>query len=88
MGLYLRDVLTFRLYEQIPEDVRKNYCSIWKGLVLQDDDLIKSHCDQLGIENYKLFAILIAMRSYDGYRKNNKTYTLFQCGSGNDIQNV
>jgi len=58
-------LLDHGLYYEIPEEFRKNYCVLWKALILNDQETIKNYCDNLGITNHKLYASLLLLQQYD-----------------------
>lgn len=59
-------ILDHGLYLQLPNDFRRNYCQLYKALVLRDESDVKKYCHAMGIEDWQLFSTLILMRSYDG----------------------
>ncbi len=60
-------LLDHGLYKELSDEFRREYCELWKAMILQDDIAVKKYCHELGIENYKLFAEFVLMRNYEGY---------------------
>jgi aarF domain-containing kinase len=61
-------LLDHGLYRELPETFRRNYCAMWKALVMRDDAALKRHSHALGVDNWELFAVLLLMRPYRGSR--------------------
>lgn len=59
-------LLDHGLYKELTDDFRREYCELWKAMILQDDDAVQRYCKDLGIDNYKLFAEFVLMRNYEG----------------------
>jgi aarF domain-containing kinase len=59
-------ILDHGLYREMSDEVRQTYCRIWKALVLKDDEQLQKYCAQMGVEDYKTYALVVMMRAYDG----------------------
>jgi len=60
-------LLDHGLCKELTDSFRVSYCELWKNLILQNDEKVKQYCEQIGVprEDYKLFAELVLMRSYE-----------------------
>lgn len=59
-------LLDHGLYREVSNDVRLNYCKLWKALVMRDDERVKEYSKALGIESdWELFALIVLMRPYN-----------------------
>src|SRR5690606_36094584 len=57
-------LLDHGLYKELPEDIRINYCHLWKAMVLRDYKKIKYYSSKLGVNNHhELFAAMITYRA-------------------------
>lgn len=59
------------LYRNLDEDFRKNYILFWRGMFIQDKELIKQSCKNLRIENYELFCSVVTNKRYDQIMNKN-----------------
>eukprot|EP00808_Paulinella_micropora_P010219 g54933.t1 len=57
-------LLDHGLYRELREDVRLNYCKLWRALVLRDYKECEFYSRQLGVENWEMFAMMVLMRPY------------------------
>lgn len=48
------------LYQHVPEDERKALGNMWKAVVLRDHSEMKKYSLQLGVEDYEIFAEILA----------------------------
>ncbi|KAF0981425.1 hypothetical protein FDP41_012082 [Naegleria fowleri] len=53
------------LYQKLSHDFSVNFGRFWRALVLKDNVFVKKYCQDLGIEDYQLYASIILMRGYD-----------------------
>jgi len=47
------------------EEIRISYNQLWRGILSQDEDLIRSSSKSLGVDLYDLFAGMVADRKYE-----------------------
>lgn len=65
-------LLDHGLYREIPENVRLNYCHLWKALVLRDFEEIKYYSKELGAgDYYEIFAAMLTHRTPTKYVYNS-----------------
>lgn len=62
-------LLDHGLYREISDAVRYNYAGFWKAAILKDDQQAAEFAKKMGIDDWKLFAVLVLMRSYEGATK-------------------
>lgn len=56
-------LLDHGLYKELNEDLRLNYCHLWKAMILRNYDEIKYYCAQMGINNHhELFSAMLTHR--------------------------
>ncbi|KAG2373125.1 hypothetical protein C9374_012857 [Naegleria lovaniensis] len=58
-------LLDHGLYQHLSHDFTINFAKFWRALVLNDNVFVKTYCQDLGIEDYQLYASIILMRGYD-----------------------
>jgi len=58
-------LLDHGLYKELSEELRINYCHLWKAMILKNDEDVIKYCAKLGITtNWELFATSLLMRNY------------------------
>lgn len=62
-------ILDHGLYKELSEQTRVDYCRLWRALIMQDDDQVRSLIHRLGVsdEYWPLFAMAVLMRPYKGF---------------------
>lgn len=56
-------LLDHGLYKELSEDLRINYCHLWKAMILRDYSKIKYYSSKLGVNNHhELFAAMLTYR--------------------------
>ncbi|XP_013787107.1 uncharacterized aarF domain-containing protein kinase 5-like [Limulus polyphemus] len=55
-------LLDHGLYEYLPEENRISLCKLWKAIVLNNHDEMKSYCEELGVKDYYLFCEILMQR--------------------------
>jgi len=60
-------LLDHGLYKYLPRPIRQSYCRLWKGILKQDEDMIKHAVHEMGIDSvlYRLFAGMVTAKSWD-----------------------
>ena len=61
-------LLDHGLYAEIGDEFRKQFATFWKHVVLGDDEVVKSICDEWGVRHHKLFSSLMLLQNYDAVR--------------------
>lgn len=65
-------LLDHGLYRELPEDVRLNYCHLWKALVMRNPEEIKQYAQQLGAgDYYEILAVMLTYRTTTRYARCN-----------------
>eukprot|EP01080_Neovahlkampfia_damariscottae_P005818 gene5818-9641_t len=59
-------IIDHGLYQILTPSVRESWCKIWKSFVAQDTPTLEAEVRKLGVQDVKLFCILVLMRNYDG----------------------
>nr|CAG4710374.1 unnamed protein product [Naegleria fowleri] len=65
-------LLDHGLYKEFTEDFRVGYAKFVKSVVMNDEKGMKEYCDSLGVKDYKLYASLLMMQSYDSLDEGEK----------------
>ncbi|PRP83123.1 ABC1 family protein [Planoprotostelium fungivorum] len=65
-------LLDHGLYMQESETFRKQYCSLWKAILLMDFDAVGDICRQWGMDDPEIMAMITLQRPYQLRRKPNK----------------
>ncbi|XP_065571015.1 uncharacterized aarF domain-containing protein kinase 5-like isoform X2 [Artemia franciscana] len=55
-------LLDHGLYEELPSQVRKMLCSLWKSIVLNDHKGMRKYSAQLGVPDHNIFAEMLLQR--------------------------
>eukprot|EP00761_Pharyngomonas_kirbyi_P002876 gb/GECH01002880.1/.p1 GENE.gb/GECH01002880.1/~~gb/GECH01002880.1/.p1 ORF type:complete len:712 (+),score=85.24 gb/GECH01002880.1/:1-2136(+) len=58
-------ILDHGLYKELSHQFRQEYAEFWEAVVLKNERIMADYCRKLGIHNYKLYASMIMMQSYD-----------------------
>ncbi|KAG2386443.1 hypothetical protein C9374_002187 [Naegleria lovaniensis] len=65
-------LLDHGLYKEFTEEFRLGYAKFVKSVVMNDEQGMKAYCDSLGVTDYKLYASLLMMQSYDSLDEGEK----------------
>lgn len=66
-------ILDHGIYKILDKPTRINYTKLWKGILMQEEELIEEAARLLGAGNdYKLFASMITQRTYEDIMKDEK----------------
>jgi len=58
-------LLDHGLYQELTEDVRINYCYLWKGILTQNESIMKEAATKLGVgEFYPLLAAMVSRKEF------------------------
>lgn len=69
-------LLDHGLYRELSEDFRKNYCHLWKALVLRDEEKIVDYCSRLGAGRFAdLFSIMLTLRPAGNKKRLNSKFS-------------
>eukprot|EP00002_Diphylleia_rotans_P030119 TRINITY_DN6172_c0_g1_i4.p1 TRINITY_DN6172_c0_g1~~TRINITY_DN6172_c0_g1_i4.p1 ORF type:complete len:436 (+),score=66.62 TRINITY_DN6172_c0_g1_i4:49-1356(+) len=61
-------LLDHGLYRTMDDEFRIDYCTLWKSLILRDQETAIRICNKFGIlEYFKVFTVMITGRDYDEY---------------------
>lgn len=58
-------ILDHGIYTTLPEDTRLSYTKLWRGILSQDEPMIKEASKELGADFYELFTAIIVNRTFD-----------------------
>jgi len=58
-------ILDHGIYTELPHDTRISYTKLWRGILSQDEQVIKEASKELGADFYELFTAIIVNRTYD-----------------------
>jgi aarF domain-containing kinase len=65
-------ILDHGIYTDLPENTRLSYTKLWRGILSQDEQMIRESSKELGADFYELFAAIIVNRTYDDIMKKEK----------------
>jgi aarF domain-containing kinase len=65
-------ILDHGIYTELPEATRLAYTKLWRGILSQDEPMIRESAKELGADFYELFAAIIVNRTYDDIMKKEK----------------
>lgn len=66
-------ILDHGIYTVLPEETRLSYTKLWRGILSQDEKMIKSASQELGADFYELFTAMIVNRTFDDIMDKEKT---------------
>lgn len=66
-------ILDHGIYTTLPEDTRHSYTKLWRGILSQDEPMIKESSKELGADFYELFTAIIVNRTFDDVMNKDKT---------------
>jgi aarF domain-containing kinase len=65
-------ILDHGIYTQLPTETRLSYTKLWRGILSQDEPMIRESAKELGADFYELFAAIIVNRTFDDIMKKEK----------------
>jgi len=65
-------ILDHGIYTDLPLVTRLSYTKLWRGILSQDEQMIRESSKELGADFYELFAAIIVNRTYDDIMKKEK----------------
>lgn len=65
-------ILDHGIYTSLPNETRLSYSKLWRGILSQDEQMIRESAKELGADFYELFAAIIVNRTYDDIMKKDK----------------
>ncbi len=65
-------ILDHGIYTALPTETRLSYSKLWRGILSQDEMMIRESSKELGADFYELFAAIIVNRTYDDIIKKDK----------------
>ena len=65
-------ILDHGIYTDLPEETRLSYTKLWRGILSQDESMIKESAIELGATHFELFTSIIVNRTYDDVMNNEK----------------
>lgn len=66
-------ILDHGIYTDLTEETRLSYTKLWRGILSQDEEIIKQSSKELGADFYELFTAMIVNRTYDDVMDKDKT---------------
>lgn len=67
-------LLDHGLYRDLDDNFRFNYINLWRGIILQDKEILKKGCNNLGIDKVELFMSILTSRTYDDLMNKSTKY--------------
>jgi aarF domain-containing kinase len=58
-------ILDHGIYTELTNETRISYTKLWRGILSQDEAMIKTASHELGADFYQLFTAMIVNRKYD-----------------------
>jgi len=58
-------ILDHGIYTSLTEETRLSYTKLWRGILSQDEAMIKESSKELGADFYELFTAMIVNRTYE-----------------------
>ena len=58
-------LLDHGIYTELPEDTRLSYALLWRGILSQDDDMLREASTALGSDFHQLFTSMVTNRKYE-----------------------
>jgi aarF domain-containing kinase len=65
-------ILDHGIYTTLPIETRLSYSKLWRGILSQDERMIRESSKELGADFYELFAAIIVNRTYDDIMKKDR----------------
>ena len=69
-------ILDHGIYTELPRDTRLAYAKLWRGVLAQDETLIREASSDLGCDFHQLFASMIVNRKFEDIMDGEKKTTL------------
>ena len=66
-------ILDHGIYTDLPDETRLSYTKLWRGILSQDEQMIKESSRELGADFYELFTAIIVNRTYDDVMNKQKS---------------
>jgi len=80
-------ILDHGIYTELSQETRLSYTKLWRGILSQDEMMIKEASHELGADFYQLFTAMIANRTYeDVMEKQKKSKLKARLGDKNDLK--
>ena len=58
-------LLDHGIYTELPKDVRLSYAKLWRGILSQDDAMLREASTALGSDFHQLFTSMVVNRKYE-----------------------
>ena len=58
-------LLDHGIYTELPQDTRLSYAKLWRGILSQDESMIRDASTELGSDFHQLFAAMIVNRKFE-----------------------
>jgi aarF domain-containing kinase len=65
-------ILDHGIYTDLTEETRIAYTKLWRGILTQDNEMLKEAAEELGTDFHELFAAMIANRRFDDIMEPSK----------------
>ena len=69
-------ILDHGIYTELPRETRLGYTKLWRGILNQNEPMIREASTELGADFYQLFTSMIADRQYDEVMQAEKRTSL------------
>lgn len=80
-------ILDHGIYTELPPLTRLSYTKLWRGILSQDEQMIRESSKELGADFYELFTAIIVNRTYDDIMKKEKlANTKTRLGQQNNVE--
>lgn len=58
-------LLDHGIYTELPKDTRLSYAKLWRGVLSQDDEMLREASTALGCDFHQLFTSMVVNRKYE-----------------------
>ena len=68
-------LLDHGLYRDFDVDFRYNYACLWRGIITQNKEILKTSCNNLGVKKVELFMSVLTSNTYDTLMDKENKYS-------------
>ena len=65
-------ILDHGIYTELPKDTRWSYTKLWRGVLAQDESLVREASSDLGCDFHQLFASMVVNRKFEDIMDKSK----------------
>ena len=65
-------ILDHGIYTDLPKDTRLSYTKLWRGVLAQDEALVREASSELGCDFHQLFASMVVNRKFEDIMDDSK----------------